>query len=394
MFKNASGISLVEVIIAGTVMIGIGLGVSKMTTNVNKNIKLSEKNLEVVSLLGEMRGVLSAPTACKNSFDTLNGKLSSLLDIRTFQGASAGIKNSNNEYVFEVDKNYGSSGVKLSSIEINDSQDDVAITTNGQGSTNLLITFDRGEKSSGVRFISKKIRLNVNAIGDNISSCNAFASGESSIWTRNTADPNTIYYNYGSIGVGTTTPGSKLEVYDGNIIANDSDSNFVQLWSDNAVIAGRNGSMDSLRFGFADDASATGWSEKVRIEDNSGNVGIGVTNPQAKLDIAGGIKLGSPTVCNASLEGLIKYDPGVPGLTKKGLSFCDGVSFRRTSHFFPSVSHATLKTFHPDVIIGNCVSWNTLISACNRYCRARGYSFGTSTECNAAGEKSACGCTY
>jgi hypothetical protein len=60
--------------------------------------------------------------------------------------------------------------------------------------------------------------------------------------------------------------------------------NFVQLWSDSAIIAKNTG---GLRLGLAADTAATGWSEKMRIHTN-GNIGIGNSAPSTLLDILGG----------------------------------------------------------------------------------------------------------
>jgi len=92
-----------------------------------------------------------------------------------------------------------------------------------------------------------------------------------------------------------TSPRVPLEV-SGHILANDTwDSNFVQLWSDNAIIAGRNGSLDSLRFGFADWVEAQNFELKMNLTDEW-DLGIWVSEPTTRLDVNGKIVMRSQTV--------------------------------------------------------------------------------------------------
>src|SRR3989344_5009770 len=58
-----------------------------------------------------------------------------------------------------------------------------------------------------------------------------------------------------------------------------------------------------------------------------GNVGIGTTNPQAKLDVAGGVKVGSDSgVCDSTKGGTIRYN-NADGC----LEYCDGVNLAWSS---------------------------------------------------------------
>ena len=54
-----------------------------------------------------------------------------------------------------------------------------------------------------------------------------------------------------------------------------------------------------------------------------GNVGVGSLLPYAKLDIAGGLKVGTDSICNVSKDGTIRYN-----FSNKKLEFCDSTSWK------------------------------------------------------------------
>jgi len=80
----------------------------------------------------------------------------------------------------------------------------------------------------------------------------------------------------GNIGIGTIAPSEKLQVA-GNVLIGDSGS---LIFNDPSVKISIP-AVNALAF-------FTSGSERVRI-NNAGNIGFGVTNPQYKLDINGGV---------------------------------------------------------------------------------------------------------
>jgi hypothetical protein len=96
----------------------------------------------------------------------------------------------------------------------------------------------------------------------------------------------------GTVAIGTTTPHVKLHVVGGAIAAQAGSAQFVELWHDNAIIYGSSGGCcGSLRFGKADDVTAAGWVEQMRLSV-AGNLGIGTVSPATKLDVNGDVSVG------------------------------------------------------------------------------------------------------
>lgn len=63
-------------------------------------------------------------------------------------------------------------------------------------------------------------------------------------------------------------------------------------------------------------------SPRMTIATN-GFVGVGQTNPAVMLDVAGAVRIGSASTCDAATEGSIRYNA-----TSKAHQFCDGSSWR------------------------------------------------------------------
>lgn len=100
----------------------------------------------------------------------------------------------------------------------------------------------------------------------------------------------------GNVGVGTTSPGDKLQIQDGGIrlVDTTTDAQYINFY-------GSDGSTERFNLGMQDDTAmrinavqpgsymwfGTANKERIRI-DSSGNVGIGTVIPISKLEISGG----------------------------------------------------------------------------------------------------------
>ena len=110
---------------------------------------------------------------------------------------------------------------------------------------------------------------------------------------------NLVYVNAGNVGIGTTTPGSKLEVAGkltvSTTLAGDTSVNLMNLSSTGYGLRSQGGGGSSGLYIASFNDYAT--NEKVRI-DNNGNVGIGTMSPSAVLHL----KAGSASANSAPLK--------------------------------------------------------------------------------------------
>lgn len=69
--------------------------------------------------------------------------------------------------------------------------------------------------------------------------------------------------------------------------------------------------------------NAAGTAQTNLVIDSQGNVGVGVPNPTAKLEVAGELKIGATGIgCSATTEGQMRYNSGT-----KLMEFCNGTTW-------------------------------------------------------------------
>jgi hypothetical protein len=136
----------------------------------------------------------------------------------------------------------------------------------------------------------------------------------------------------GNVGIGTTTPGTKLEV-NGAVTAG-AESGVSYYVATNAAIRNTASAGNTMHFDSGVGAGSTtgdfqfratnGYTTRLFIRGSDGNVGIGTTSPGVSLDVVGGIRVrgGVPGALGVNNNG---YAFNTPGDTDSGMfSSADG----------------------------------------------------------------------
>ena len=153
-------------------------------------------------------------------------------------------------------------------------------------------------------------------VNDNDNDGGLESEGALCFWTSQEGTLNRAMYidHNQNVGIGTSSPGAKLEVVDGNNYAKIGDlqgnSTMLLRMADNASFPVEVQAYGSeLRFNTATTSGATP-SVKMNVLTN-GNVGIGVTGPQSKLQVDGGIQMADDTdTASANKVGTMRYRTG------------------------------------------------------------------------------------
>ncbi|MDP2923000.1 MAG: hypothetical protein Q8O30_04695 [Candidatus Omnitrophota bacterium] len=97
---------------------------------------------------------------------------------------------------------------------------------------------------------------------------------------------------------------------------------------------------------------------RVRV-DRDGNLGIGTTTPQARLDVNGGVRVGNDTVCNSAKTGTLGYNGGQ-------VQYCDGSEWKAVGGQYGGMYlKMTLAGNNDDTVNWQCFGTNPYTGACS-----------------------------
>ncbi len=309
---NTKAFSLIEVMVAVGILGIMSVGIMSMTDYGFKSQAAVEQKFAANSLQSQIYNLLATTNVCNINFGTaaaaaggtqvtINAANTAPAPFnfttlnRTVTPTVVAFQNYNLGTGIPT---YENNSIRILSMQLSNFQPVGAFPTT-KGQYDLILIIEKNKASTGVpQFAPKIIKLDVTlvqpwtavaptATQHNIDTCIAFGGNADQIWTKN-AD-NTIFYNGANVGVGTSTPATQLEIASTNT---DNTSIFIG----NNAVGGRKYGLFSTantsavgagKFSISD---VTAGNTPRLVIDNTGNVGIGTTTPQAPLNIAGNIQ--------------------------------------------------------------------------------------------------------
>jgi prepilin-type N-terminal cleavage/methylation domain-containing protein len=194
------GFSMIEIMMAMALMAGLALAGMQLMKNQSKAQKTVEKKYETVTVLSDMRSVLSVPDNCTETFRNFDPA----------SGVPTALKkkiNGSFQNVYEIQKMLPGN-IKVESYVLDKSLPNLATNE-----TVLRINFNIGKAAIKEQVQNLlKLTYNLDPVTFLISDCVAINNNSDTLWLKSLLDPHNIFYISGYVGVGTSSPTAMLDV--------------------------------------------------------------------------------------------------------------------------------------------------------------------------------------
>jgi type II secretory pathway pseudopilin PulG len=205
--KSQKGFSLISVIVAIGLMGLLSLLFSQMFQGMLTGQNTGRVLSALTTFHEELQADLSNKTACLNTFNGKTIVASTSINITH-------IKDAANANVYSVGTSYGGGMFKITSMLLTPDADYTG--TSGEGT--LTITYQAVPQITGVATRVRTVRMSIERElpRNTVTECIAKAKMTDGIWRRQSSTVDNVYFNDGSVGIGTTAPETLLQV-DGTI---------------------------------------------------------------------------------------------------------------------------------------------------------------------------------
>jgi len=221
--KCNRGVGLIQVMLAGALLAGIGVASLQLFNTQRKSAVHSAQQYEEEQIIATIKGLLTNEDNCTRTF--FNAPTVGKKDLRTYSNTAQieTISNGTTRFAFVKNQPLGKQGLQITGYELNDSAVNLkkyfGLTGTPPASplnfppskikyTVLFVTIKRREAADNVSgFGSATIKYGIPIVA--VTNTNAWliefcraASGSNSVWTRTSADSRDIYYMDGYVGIG------------------------------------------------------------------------------------------------------------------------------------------------------------------------------------------------